>query len=116
MEDLSRLVPELGVLVVFSAVFYKMLVIGKDAIEQMNEDHKETLENMNKSHQDAWGKVATLVDKANRTNELLANKTEGNTQVIQETVKYLKHRNGTFEALIKDAPALHQLAKKTHKE
>lgn len=116
MNDLSRLVPELGVLLVFSGFFYKLLNMGLVAIQKINEDHKTSLNEMNKGHQEAWAKVADSLDRSNETNELLAKKTEGNTQVIEETVKYLKHRNGTFEALVKDAPALHELAKKMHRE
>lgn len=38
-----------------------------------------------------------------------------NTEVTNETYKYLKHRNGSFEKLIKEAPALHELLKEHDK-
>jgi hypothetical protein len=33
------------------------------------------------------------------------------TSVTEETVAYLKHRNGSFEKLIKEQPYIHQLVK-----
>lgn len=34
-----------------------------------------------------------------------------NTVVTKETMEYLKHRNGSFEKLIKEQPFIHQLVK-----
>lgn len=86
MEELSRLVPELGVLIVVLGFFYKLLTLAKEVFEDLarNIEHNTAA-------------------------------TKKNTKLVQETVEYLKHRNGTFEALIKDAPALHELVKRVHK-
>lgn len=41
----------------------------------------------------------------------LENAVVKNTVVTEETVAYLKHRNGSFEKLIKEQPYIHQLVK-----
>ena len=60
--------------------------------------------------------LTKAIDNNTKMVNKLSIKTDHNSRLVHETVVYLKHRNGTFEALIKDAPALHELAKKVHKE
>lgn len=95
-SGLSRLVPEIAILIVCGWFVLKMLRIGNDFIQKNDERHTKMFDTLNES-------VRKNTESTDRMNGL-----------VKETVTYLKHRNGTFEALIKDAPALHELAKNTH--
>lgn len=61
-------------------------------------------------------KLTKAIDNNTKMISKLSTKTDHNSKLVHETVVYLKHRNGTFEALIKDAPTLHALAQKINKE
>lgn len=97
-NELSRLIPEAVVLIIVFGFLVKMAQLFKQIVDRIEESSKDRDDKLTK----AILKNTTATVK--------------NTQLVGETVKYLKHRNGTFEALIKDAPTLHELVKKANKE
>lgn len=72
------------------------------------------LDQMNKTavmRNDQDSKFLEAIDRNTKCSAKLEKAVMKNTSVTEETVKYLKHRNGTFEKLIKEQPLLHQLVK-----
>lgn len=80
-----------------------MAYMVKMFLEQMNKTAKM------RDNQDK--QFIRAIENNTRCSAKLENAVAKNTVVTEETVAYLKHRNGSFEKLIKEQPYIHQLVK-----
>lgn len=80
-----------------------MAYMVKMFLEQMNKTAKM------RDNQDK--QFIRAIENNTRCSAKLENAVSKNTVVTKETVEYLKHRNGSFEKLIKEQPYIHQLVK-----
>lgn len=103
--SLERLAPEIAILIVVGYFFHKVLKLGIDTLNDIVDKHATMSDKMNET-----------INKNNKSIDRNTDLLKNTYELVEETVKYLKHRNGTFEALVKDAPALHQLAIKARQE
>jgi len=80
-----------------------MAYMVKMFLEQMNKTAKM------RDNQDK--QFIRVIEKNTQCSSKLEDAVTKNTVVTEETVAYLKHRNGSFEKLIKEQPYIHQLVK-----
>lgn len=108
--DLSYLGPSAAVVIVVG-LFLKFLTDDRKASVERYEAESRVREVQHEQTILALSKVAEATDKNTRmTDKAIGIQKEAMAQQ-KETTAYLKHRNGSFERLIKEQPYIHQMVK-----
>ena len=89
-SSVSRLIPELGVLVVVGYFAFKGIGIFRDIIDKIDQNHH-----------DALAKLADSIDKNTSSNKELIKSSKEQTAASREVTIFMKNLNGKLEKAVK---------------
>lgn len=88
-SSISRLIPELGVLIVVGYFAFKGIAIFRDIIDKIDQ-----------SHHDALTKLSDSIDKNTNSNTELIKSSKEQTAASREVTKFMKNLNGKLEKAV----------------